>query len=229
MIPSDALISLDKRTKDYEEYQYEVKGEKTTVLYISIGSNEKVIDYYSKNYNKKPMYNSFTPYRICPIGAHVDHDLGKITGFAIDKGIHFAYSIKHNGIIELESLQYPKRAQWHILYTPSQRENDWADPLRGADIELSNRYALRFGILAVIDGELSIGGLSSSSSLIITFVNVLAFVNDIKLSEQELIEISEYAENKYLEIANGKLDQSCEVYSKKNKLLYVDMLDNSTD
>lgn len=227
MIPSDALIPLDKRTKDYEEYQYEVKEEKSTIPYTSVGSNEKVIDYYSKKYNKKPMYNSFTPYRICPIGAHVDHNLGKITGFAIDKGIHFAYSIKHNGIIELESLQYPKRAQWHILYTPSRRENDWADPLRGAVIELSNRYALRFGISAVIDGELPIGGLSSSSSLIITFVNALAFVNNIKLSEQELIEISEFAENKYLGIANGKLDQSCEVYSKKNKLLYVDMLDNS--
>ena len=54
MIPSDALIPLDKRTKDYEEYQYEVKEEKSTIPYTSVGSNEKVIDYYSKKYNKKP-------------------------------------------------------------------------------------------------------------------------------------------------------------------------------
>ena len=40
---------------------------------------------------------AFCPYRICPIGAHSDHNLGKITGLAIDKGIHIAYSIKHNG------------------------------------------------------------------------------------------------------------------------------------
>ena len=225
MIPSDAMIPIDKRTKDYEEYQNGVFEEETTIPYTS--SEERVVKYYTKKYKKMPMYTTFTPYRICPLGAHVDHNLGMITGFAIDKGIHFAYSIKNNGIIELESLQFPKRAQWHILNTPSEREFDWADPLRGATIELSKRYPLRFGLSALIDGELPIGGLSSSSALIITFINALAFLNNIKLTEKELIEISELSENKYLGIANGKLDQSCEVYSKKDKLLYVDMLDNT--
>lgn len=40
------------------------------------------------------------PYRICPIGAHSDHDLGKITGSVIDKGIHIAFRPKQNGVIE---------------------------------------------------------------------------------------------------------------------------------
>lgn len=220
MVPDNALIPLDKRTKEFVEAK-----EDSFVSFSSSG--DKVVSYYTSLYNKKPMYVSFTPYRICPIGAHVDHNLGKITGFAIDKGIHFAYSVKHNGIIELESLQFPKRAQWHVLNTPSSMEKDWADPLRGATIELSHRYPLKLGMSAVIDGELPIGGLSSSSSLIITFINSLAFINDIKLSREELIDISEFAENKYLGIENGKLDQSCEVYSKKDKLLYVDMLDGT--
>ncbi|MCK9331521.1 MAG: galactokinase family protein, partial [Candidatus Cloacimonetes bacterium] len=34
-------------------------------------------------YKKEPQDLAFTPYRICPIGAHSDHNLGKITGFAI--------------------------------------------------------------------------------------------------------------------------------------------------
>ena len=41
-------------------------------------------------YNKHAEGLSFSPYRICPIGAHSDHNLGKITGFAIDKGIGVA-------------------------------------------------------------------------------------------------------------------------------------------
>ena len=56
---------------------------------------------------------AFCPYRICPIGAHSDHNFGKITGLAIDKGIHFAYAAKQNGVVEVSSLQFPKRAQWH--------------------------------------------------------------------------------------------------------------------
>lgn len=65
-------------------------------------------------YGKDPVDISFCPYRICPIGAHSDHNLGKITGLAIDKGIHIAYKPKMNGVIEMCSLQFPKRAQWHI-------------------------------------------------------------------------------------------------------------------
>ena len=219
MVPSNSLKPIDKRTKEYTSI------DNTSISYTS--SSDRVVTYYKNKYEETPMYTAFTPYRISPLGAHVDHNLGLITGFAIDKGIHIAYSLNTNGIIELESIQFPKKCSWHILNTPSKKINDWADPLRGATIELNNRYPLRYGITAIIDGELPIGGLSSSSSLIITFINALAFINGIKLSNEELIEISEYAENNYLGIENGKLNQLCEIYSKKNKLLYVDMLDNS--
>ena len=31
-------------------------------------------------------FHTFSPYRVCPLGAHVDHQHGLVTGFAIDKG-----------------------------------------------------------------------------------------------------------------------------------------------
>ena len=82
-------------------------------------------------YHAEPDGFSFSPYRICPIGAHSDHNLGKITGFAIDKGIHIAYRPKQNGVVEMVSMQFPKRAQWHIREVGS-KTGDWADYLRGA-------------------------------------------------------------------------------------------------
>jgi len=51
-------------------------------------------------YHRSPSALSFCPYRICPIGAHSDHQYGKVTVLAIDKGIHIAYSPKRNGIIK---------------------------------------------------------------------------------------------------------------------------------
>ena len=220
LIPSDAFKPIDKRTKEFE-------NSKKIISFDEISGRDKVISAFMNIYNKEPMYTAFTPYRVCPLGAHVDHNLGRITGFAIDNGIHIAYNIKQNGVVELESLQFPKRAQWHVLDTPSEKQNDWADHLRGATIALSKRYPLRHGISAVIGGELPIGGLSSSAAVIITFINALAFLNNIKLTETEMIDISKEAENKYVGVSCGRLDQSCEVYSRKNKLLYMDMLDNS--
>ena len=63
-----------------------------------------------------------------PIGAHSDHNLGKITGFAINKGIHIAYGPKQNGVVEISSMQFPKRAKWHVASAPADKQNDWADP-----------------------------------------------------------------------------------------------------
>ncbi len=178
-------------------------------------------------YKKEPQYKAFTPYRVCPIGAHSDHQLGKITGFAIDKGIHISYGPKQNGVVEIQSMQFNKRAQWHVASTPEQPEGDWADPLRGATIALYSRYKLKTGFCAVIDGELPIGGLSSSAAVIIAFLSALCNLNGISLSPHELITISKEAENKYIGVSCGKLDQSCEVYCKKDHLLYLDTKDDS--
>lgn len=185
------------------------------------------VETFTQTYRKAPEYTTFTPYRICPLGAHSDHQLGKITGFAIDKGIHIAYGPKQNGIIEIQSVQFPKRAQWHVASTPSEKQGDWADHLRGATIALNSRYPLRTGLCAVLDGELPIGGLSSSAAVIITFLSALCQMNGIHLTESELVQISLEAENKYVGVSCGKLDQSCEVYSRKDNLLYMDLKDDS--
>ena len=182
---------------------------------------------FRDTYRREPEGLSFCPYRVCPIGAHVDHQLGKITGFAIDKGIHIAYSPKQNGVIELSSLQFGKRAQWYVRAVPEEKQNDWADYLRGATKELYQAYPLRIGLSGVIEGSLPIGGLSSSAAVIISFMKALCQVNGLHLDDRELITMAKSAENNYVGVSCGKLDQSCEVYSKKDHLLYLDTMDDS--
>jgi galactokinase/galacturonokinase len=181
---------------------------------------------FNQIYGRDPEGMSFCPYRICPIGAHSDHNLGKITGLAIDKGIHIAYAPKHNGVVEMASLQFPKRAQWHIASVPVQKQDDWADYLRGATLCLAKQHRLSVGLCGVIEGTLPIGGLSSSAAVIISFLIALCNVNGVKLSQQEIIDIAYDAELNYVGVSVGKLDQSCEVLSKKNHLLYLDTKDN---
>ncbi len=182
---------------------------------------------FEQQYRKAPYAVAFCPYRICPLGAHSDHQLGKITGLAIDKGIHIAFGPKQNGIIELRSLQFDKRAQFHIHSVPEEKENDWADYLRGATIALAQRYPLHIGLCGVIEGSLPIGGLSSSAAVTIVFLSALCQVNNIHLTEKEMILTALQAENRYVGVSCGKLDQSCEVYSKKDHLLYLDTKDDS--
>ena len=182
---------------------------------------------YQQIYHKPPEYTSFCPYRISPLGAHIDHQFGKINGLALDRGIHIAYGPKQNGVIEIRSLNFPKRAQFHIHSIPDEKEGDWADHLRGAAKVLARRYRLRVGLSAVIEGTLPIGGLSSSAAVIIAFLSALAKVNGIQLESWETVSIVQEAENQYVGVNCGKLDPSCEVLCRKDHLLYMDCKDDS--
>ena len=186
----------------------------------------KCEEVFESLYHRLPEGLTFSPYRICPIGAHSDHNLGKITGFAIDKGIHIAYSPKHNGVIEMTSLQFPKRAQWHIREVGG-KTGDWADYLRGATWALQKEHMLNTGLSGVIEGSLPIGGLSSSAAVILAFLDALCRVNRISLSPQELIRTALSAEKDYVGMNIGTLDQSCEVLCRKDHLLYLDCRDDS--
>lgn len=182
---------------------------------------------FHDTYNRDPDGLAFCPYRISPLGAHIDHQYGKINGLALDKGIHIAYSPKHNGVVELKSLNFPKRAQFHVASIPDEKVGDWADHMRGAAKMLTEKYPLRMGISAVIEGTLPVGGLSSSAAVIIAFLSALAKVNNITLGDWETIMMAKAAENKYVGVNCGKLDQSCEVLSRKDHLLYMDCKDDS--
>ncbi len=221
-IPRDSKKPLDGRRK-------EANGSSASSDKTSLPKNAgvRVSRSFQAKYGKKPHDVAFTPYRVCPIGAHSDHNFGKITGFAIDKGIYIAYGPKMNGVVEISSLQFPKRAQWHVMSVPETRQGDWADFLRGATIALQKRYPLRIGLCAVIDGELPIGGLSSSAAVIITFLSCLARLNNLTLAPEEMIALSKEAENNYLGVNCGKLDQSCEVLCRENHMLFLDTKDDS--
>ena len=106
----------------------------------------KCVETYEELYHQEPFDVAFCPYRISPLGAHIDHQYGKINGLAIDKGIHMAYHPKQNGIVELQSLNFSKRAQFFVNAVPDEKQGDWADHLRGAAKMLGEKYRLKIGL-----------------------------------------------------------------------------------
>lgn len=158
----------------------------------------KCVEVYKELYHQEPFDVAFCPYRISPLGAHIDHQYGKINGLAIDKGIHMAYHPKQNGVVELQSLNFPKRAQFFVNAVPEEKQGDWADHLRGAAKMLGEKYRLKVGLSGIIEGSLPIGGLSSSASVIICFLSALCKVNGIHLEPMEMILTAKAAENQYV-------------------------------
>ena len=63
-------------------------------------------------------YKVSTPYRVCPLGAHIDHQHGSVTGFAINKGVTLEFDITDNGEVDLTSKNYPGNTHFNVMDTP---------------------------------------------------------------------------------------------------------------
>ena len=86
LIPSDAEKPVDKRTKEYREVEaMPIEQRETVTRYTEVGAGKNAVRNFERIYRKSPEQVTFTPYRVCPLGAHVDHQNGWITGFAIDR------------------------------------------------------------------------------------------------------------------------------------------------
>ena len=167
-------------------------------------------------------YHIFAPYRVCPLGAHVDHQHGLVTGFAINKGVDLWFNVSDDGAVRLSSRTFEGDVAFHVN-TPSQvKEHHWGDYARGAKYALRKRFELKKGIEGVIQGSLPVGGLSSSAAVLIAYVMALAKANDIQLQPFEIVKIASEAEREYIGLNNGILDQACIALGRKDGLLFLD-------
>ncbi len=167
-------------------------------------------------------YHIFSPYRVCPIGAHVDHQHGLVTGFAINKGVDLWFNIREDGMVNLSSRTFDGDVSFEISKPSQVREYHWGDYARGAKYALRKRFELSKGIDGVIQGSLPVGGLSSSAAVLIAYVMAFAKANGINLRPFEVVQIASEAEREYIGLNNGILDQSCIALGKKDGLLFLD-------
>ena len=171
-------------------------------------------------------YHIFSPYRVCPLGAHVDHQHGLVTGFAIDKGVDLWFSPSDNSNVHLESKTFDGVVDFEIDAPTQVKEGHWGDYARGAKYALKKRFELKHGITGLIQGSIPVGGLSSSAAVLIAYVMAFAKANNITLEPFEVMKIASEAEREYIGLNNGLLDQACIALGKKDHLLMLDCESN---
>ena len=167
-------------------------------------------------------YHIFSPYRVCPLGAHVDHQHGLVTGFAIDKGVDLWFNVRKDSKVKLSSHSFEGQVEFDLAKRSEVREMHWGDYARGAKYALKKRFDLTKGIEGEINGSLPVGGLSSSAAVLIAYVMAFTKANGISLQPFEVVQIASEAEREYIGLNNGILDQSCIALGKKDGLLFLD-------
>ena len=171
-------------------------------------------------------YHIFSPYRVCPLGAHVDHQHGLVTGFAIDKGVDLWFNVRPDCMVNLTSGSFEGAVSFDLSKPVQVREKHWGDYARGAKFALRKRFELKYGIDGHLQGSLPVGGLSSSAAVLIAYVMAVAKANGVELNPFEVVLIASEAEREYIGLNNGLLDQACIALGRKNELLFLDCDNN---
>lgn len=162
------------------------------------------------------------PLRICPLGAHIDHQLGLVTGMTIDAPILLAYVLNPERQVRIHSQNFSPAVTFSLDNVPPKGDPLWGNYVRGAALALQQRYTLRYGIDGVIAGQMPIGGLSSSAAVGVAYLLALEDVNDLAITPVENIELDRYIENEYIGLNNGILDQSVILLSDQRHLTFLD-------
>ena len=171
---------------------------------------------------KQYQYHIFAPYRVCPLGAHVDHQHGLVTGFAIDKGVDLCFEVRSDSRVILDSGTFSGHIEFDIATPTLMKQGNWGDYARGAKYALQKRFQLRQGIEGQIVGSIPVGGLSSSAAVLIAYVMAFAKANGIQLAPFEVMKIASEAEREYIGLNNGLLDQACIALGRRDHLLMLD-------
>ncbi len=163
-----------------------------------------------------------SPYRICPLGAHIDHQGGPVLGMTINAYTLMAFTPKKESQVKLRSENYPGKVKFDLRQIPEATGSFWGVYARAAALALQEKYPLKHGFIGIIDGMLPGCGLSSSASVLLAYLYALADIHNLKLEPWDFVNLTRKAENNYIGLNNGILDQTSIVFGEFGQLLHID-------
>jgi galactokinase/galacturonokinase len=169
-----------------------------------------------------------SPYRVCPLGAHSDHQHAPVLATAIDAHTVLSFAPAPDAAVELRSQNFPGAVRFHLGAPEAEAGPAWGRYARAAAWALRERLpSPPRGLLGCIGGPLPGSGLSSSASVLLAYLTAFAHLNGISLASRELVQLSRRAENEFVGLASGVLDPAAIVGSVRGRLLAIDTRDVS--
>lgn len=168
----------------------------------------------------------FTPGRVNLIGEHTDYNGGHVFPCAITLGIWAAARRRTDGQVRLFSLNREALGVMRFDAVPQvcDKANDWANyPLGVLHTLAEAGHPVPGGLDIVYDGNLPNGaGLSSSAAMEVLTGLVCNELYGLGLSLQELALLGQRAENQYVGMRCGIMDQFTVAMGKKDHAILLD-------
>ncbi|MBY0754316.1 galactokinase [Clostridium sardiniense] len=168
----------------------------------------------------------FSPGRVNLIGEHTDYNGGNVFPCALSFGTYGAISLREDKKIRMFSNNFKDLGiiEFDLEGIKYEKDHDWANYPKGViDVLNKKGHKIDKGFDIVIDGNIPNGaGLSSSASLELLIAVMLDKLFDLNIDRVDLVKYSQEAENKFIGVNCGIMDQFAIGMGKDDSAILLD-------
>lgn len=167
------------------------------------------------------------PGRVNLIGEHTDYNDGFVLPMAIDKNIVMLAQLRNDKEVRAYSLDFDCEVVFSLVDLEFDEDNMWANYLKGVMDEIQKLDFYLSGMNILFTGNIPKGsGLSSSAALEVVTAYTIASLNQLKIQAVEMALLCQRAENRFVGVNCGIMDQYISRLGKKGNALMIDCRSN---
>lgn len=165
----------------------------------------------------------FSPSRINIIGEHTDYNGGLVMPGAIEMGTYGVARRRPDNILKMASGNFELKVEATIENLIYNSRDGWANYVKGVVHELGVSGYKTGGMEIYVNGDIPIGaGLSSSASLeLLVGEMVNTLYNESRIDRLEMIRLCQRAENHFIGVMCGIMDQFAIGMGRKDKCIVL--------
>ena len=203
---------------------------------------ESVTRLFARHYGPGPRQVVQAPGRLELLGNHTDYNAGLVMAIAVDKYVHMAASPRDDDKVRLVAAAFPKPTEFSVQDLRKDENAPWADYVKGVIDQLLRAGVRVGGFDAAVDGTIPMGaGMSSSAALEVATALAVRGLYPFHLREgaatqvalgkeppldhpqrMELAKLCQRAENEFVGVKCGLLDQASSLFGKAEHAIEMD-------
>jgi galactokinase len=185
-------------------------------------------DLFTTSFGRLPTGVWSAPGRVNLMGEHTDYNGGYVLPFAINLRTHAAAARRDDMRVSVQSVQRPgELIEFRLDELTPDAESDWASYALGVLWALLGAGYGVGGLDIALDGQVPSGaGLSSSAAIECAVGLAAAELYDIDIPRAELARIAQYAENNFVGVPCGLMDQMAACVCEADHALFFDVRDD---
>jgi len=172
---------------------------------------------------EKPYFCARAPGRVNLIGEHTDYNGGFVMPMAVDRSVWSVFRPTEGREVRLWSVNYEEEDSFSLDDIEKSDEHAWSNYVRGVARVLQDAGHSLQAFEAAIYGNVPIGaGLSSSAAMEVSSALAFCSASDLEIPAKELALLCQKAENNFVGVNCGIMDQFVSLYAQQDRAVLID-------